>query len=227
MTAGEWVRRVLVVEDHPLMRSLVAEALGGRGFAVEARGDAAGALAALDAFDPDCLVTDIDLGQRPNGVELATLVRSRAPQVAIVFLTNLSRAAAGGVASDVVAGASFVNKGAIESIDELVDAVEAALDERPLSRDLPPTDARAALLSLSASQLETVRLLATGATNAEIARRRGVSVRAAEKSVERVFAALGLSGGGPSTPRVAAAALYISTLGDPSSGLASPAGAEA
>jgi DNA-binding NarL/FixJ family response regulator len=201
------------------MRSLVADALGGRGFAVEARGDAAGALAALEAFDPDCLVTDIDLGQRPNGVELATIVRSRAPQVAVVFLTNLSRSAAVGIARDVVSDASFVNKGAIESVDELVDAVEAALDESPTSRDLPASDSRAALLALRPVQLDTLRHVATGATNAEIARRRGVSVRAVEKSVERVFQSLGLAGNESSSPRVAAAALYISTLGDPSSGL--------
>lgn len=201
------------------MRSLVADALGSRGFVVEAHGDAASALAGLEAFDPDCLVTDIDLGLRPNGVELATIVRSRAPQVAVVFLTNLSRSAAVGIARDVVSGASFVNKGAIESIDELVDAVEAVLEDRPVSKDLPASDSRAALLALRPAQLDTLRHVATGATNAEIARRRGVSVRAVEKSVERVFQALGLTGNETSTPRVAAAALYISTLGDPSSGL--------
>jgi DNA-binding NarL/FixJ family response regulator len=217
--SGEWVRRVLVVEDHALMRSLIAEALRGRGFEVEARQDAAGALAALDTFDPDGLVTDIDLGERPNGVDLATIVRSRAPHVAIVFLSNLSRAAALGQGRDVVASASFVNKGAIESIDELVDAVEAALESRPVERELPPGDARLAMLALSSTQLDTVRHLATGASNAEIARRRGVSVRAVEKSVERIFAALGFTGSESVTPRVAAASLYITTFGDPSSGL--------
>lgn len=201
------------------MRSLVADALSSRGFAVEVAGDAAAAIAVLDSFDPDCLVTDIDLGQRPNGVELATIIRSRAPHVAVVFLTNLARSAAVRVAGDVVGDASFVNKGAVESIDELMDAVEAALDDRPVSRDLPETDARAALLSLRPAQLETLRHIATGATNAEIARRRGVSVRAVEKSVERVFQSLGLGGDHTSTPRVAAASLYIATLGDPSSGL--------
>ncbi|MFF1876685.1 response regulator [Leifsonia sp. NPDC058230] len=217
--SGEWVRRVLVVEDHALMRSLIADALRGRGFEVEARENAAGALSVLDAFDPDGLVTDIDLGERPNGVDLATIVRSRAPHVAVVFLSNLSRAAALGQGREVVASASFVNKGAIESIDQLVDAVEASLDSRPVKHELPPGDARLAMLALSATQLDTVRHLAAGASNAEIARRRGVSVRAVEKSVERIFAALGLSSSEAVTPRVAAASLYITTFGDPASGL--------
>ncbi|WP_431278925.1 response regulator [Leifsonia poae] len=198
---------------------LIADALRGRGFDVEARENAAGALAILDTFDPDGLVTDIDLGERPNGVDLATIVRSRAPHVAVVFLSNLSRAAALGQARDVVSSASFVNKGAIESIDELVDAVEAALESRPVARELEAGDARAAILALSSTQLDTARHLAAGASNAEIARRRGVSVRAVEKSVERIFAALGLTGSEAVTPRVAAASLYITTFGDPASGL--------
>jgi DNA-binding NarL/FixJ family response regulator len=219
MTAGEWTRRALVVEDHALMRSLIADALRARGFAVEAFGRASDALDAFESFDPDLLITDIDLGERPNGVELAGMIRSRAPHVAVVFLTNLSRDAASARARDVVAGASFVNKGAIESIDELVDAADAALDDRPLARELPPRTAQAALHVLTSTQLETVRLLAAGLSNAEIARRRDVSVRAVEKSVERIFAALDLSGDDSVTPRVATAAAYIATYGDPVTGL--------
>ena len=64
-----------------------------------------------------------------------------------------------------------------------------------------------------------MRLLAAGLTNAEIARRRDVSVRAVEKSVERIFAALELSGDESVTPRVATAAAYIATYGDPATGL--------
>ncbi|WP_231918980.1 MULTISPECIES: response regulator transcription factor [unclassified Leifsonia] len=218
--AGEstWLRRALVVEDHALMRSLVSDAFRARGFEVASAQSAPEALALADAFDPDLLVTDIDLRRRPNGVELATILRSRAPHVAILFLSNLSREAASAQAQSTVAGASFVNKAAVESVDELVDAAEAVLADRPVSRDLAASDAQARLLRLTAAQLETTRLLAAGLSNAEIARRRGVSVRAVEKSVERVFSALGL-GGERTTPRVAAATLYTTTFGDPASGL--------
>ncbi|GAA1448465.1 response regulator transcription factor [Leifsonia poae] len=207
-----------MVEDHALMRSLVADGIGSRGFEVAAFGRAADALDALESFDPDLLVTDIDLGERPNGVELAGIVRSRAPHVAVVFLTNLSREAASATARELIAGASFVNKGAIESIDELVDAAEAALDDRPYAREVPLRAPQTSLAGLSSTQLATVRLLAAGLTNAEIARRRGVSVRAVEKSVERIFAALQLSDDGVA-PRVATAAAYIATFGDPATGL--------
>ncbi|WP_314146238.1 response regulator transcription factor [uncultured Leifsonia sp.] len=214
-----WRRRVLVVEDHALMRSLVADAFGQRGFEVTASPSAVEALRLADEADPDLLVTDIDLGSRPNGVELATILRERAPHIAVLFLSNVSREAAAAQAKDTVAGASFVNKGAIGSVDELVDAAEAVLADRPVAHLAEGSGVQAALLRLSPAQLETTRLLAAGLTNAEIARRRGVSVRAVEKSVERVFQALGLSAGEHTTPRVAAATLYTATYGDPDSGV--------
>ncbi|GIT78358.1 DNA-binding response regulator [Leifsonia sp. LS1] len=208
-----------MVEDHALMRSLVADAFRQRGFEVTSAASAPEALGALETADPDLLVTDIDLGQRPNGVELATIVRERAPHVAVLFLSNLSREAAAARAKDTVADASYVNKSAVESVDDLVDAAEAVLADRPIARDAEASGQRDALLRLSEAQLETARLLAAGLTNAEIARRRGISVRAVEKSVERVFHALGLSAEEGTTPRVAAATLYVTTFGDPRSGL--------
>ena len=214
-----WRRGVLVVEDHALMRSLVADAFAQRGFEVTAAPSAVDALRLVDDADPDLLVTDIDLGSRPNGVELATIVRERAPHVAVLFLSNLSREAAAAQARDTVEGASFVNKGAIGSVAELVDAAEAVLADRPVEHLTGATGSQGALVRLSPAQRETTRLLASGLTNAEIARRRGVSVRAVEKSVERVFQALGLGGDDGIAPRVAAATLYTATYGDPGSGL--------
>lgn len=208
-----------MVEDHALMRSLVADAFRQRDFEVASAGSAQDALEQSRTFDPDLLVTDIDLRQRPNGVELATILRQTAPHVAVLFLSNLSREAAAAQARSTVDGASFVNKGAIESVDELVDAAEAVLADRPVARERAASDAQARLLRLTSAQLETTRLLAAGLSNAEIARRRSVSVRAVEKTVERVFAALDLSGGERTTPRVAAATLYTTTFGDPTTGL--------
>ncbi|WP_082889141.1 response regulator [Leifsonia xyli] len=219
MAVDTWRRRVLVVEDHALMRSLVVDAFAQRGFDAAGAADAAAALELAQTTDPDLLVTDIDLGRRPNGVELATILQQRAPHVAVMFLSNLSRDAAAAQARSTVMHASFVNKGAVESVEELVDAAEAVLADRPVAREHVGTDARSRLLALTAAQLETTRLLAAGLTNAEIARRRNVTVRAVEKSVERVFAALGLAGGERTTPRVAAATLYAATFGDPATGL--------
>ncbi|WP_374008818.1 response regulator [Leifsonia sp. LS-T14] len=219
MAVETWRRRVLVVEDHALMRSLVVDAFAQRGFDASAADSATEALRLAQEVDPDLLVTDIDLGRRPNGVELATILRQRAPHVAVMFLSNLSREAAAAQARGTVANASFVNKAAVATVEDLVDAAEAALADRPIHREHPAGDVRSRLLGLTAAQLETTRLLAAGLSNSEIARRRNVTVRAVEKSVERVFASLGLAGGERIAPRVAVATLYTATFGDPATGL--------
>ncbi len=215
MANGSWTRTALVVEDHTLMRALVSDALRHVGFDVHDSPSAALALDGLDRIDPDVLVTDIDLGSRPNGVELASIVRRRSPQTAVVFLSNLPRSPALDHAHEVVERASFVNKSAIDSVDDIVIAIDAALADAPVNFDIPEDDPRAAFARLSSTQLDTVRRIASGWSNAEIARQRGVSVRAVEKSIGRAFMALGISSDEAVTPRVTAAARYITAFGLP------------
>jgi DNA-binding response OmpR family regulator len=54
------VFHLLVVEDDPELRSLLVRGLGEEGFAVQAVGDAAGAMART-GDGPDALVSDIGL----------------------------------------------------------------------------------------------------------------------------------------------------------------------
>ena len=72
------------------MRALVERSLQDDGFVVESVASSRRAIREFDAIDPDVLVTDIDLGDRPNGVELATLLRAQAPYLGVVCLTNYS-----------------------------------------------------------------------------------------------------------------------------------------
>lgn len=53
--------RVLVVEDDPRLRRIVAANLAARGHAVREAEDAAGALAALAEECPDLLILDVNL----------------------------------------------------------------------------------------------------------------------------------------------------------------------
>ncbi|NKS64690.1 response regulator [Rhodococcus hoagii] len=208
------MRRALVVEDQPLMRSLVADALRHAGFEVHDRPSASTALADLDEIDPDVLVTDIDLGSRPNGMEMATIVHARAPHCATVFLTNYPRASIA-PGEGVPAGSVFLDKVALESVEQLVAAVESALAEKPLPPRHLPDGPDAALAHLTRTQLDVLRCIALGWSNAEIARRRASSLRSVEKMVTRTFDALGVNHNPDINPRVAAAQLYVRRFGLP------------
>ncbi len=197
------------------MRALVSDALTHAGFDVHARSSASDAIADFDAIDPDVLITDIDLGERPNGLDLATIIQARAPHLAVVFLTNYPQTAASAALTGVAARASFVNKSAIESVDDLVRAVEETLAERPVTVDVDQSDAGALITGLSRTQLDTLRRIALGWSNGEIARQRGTSVRALERTVARTYEALGLANDSTVTPRVAATNLYVRVFGFP------------
>lgn len=199
------MRRVLVVEDQPAMRALLCDMLAHRGFEVTGAADAAEATATFVQSDPDVLLTDIDLGSRPSGVELAVMLTGLAPHMAVVFLSSFPGAATGGPV-----GAVVVSKLDVTSADTVAQAVEAAL-----RRTQPPPRAtpRDALAALTRRQLEVLALVARGRTNAQIAAERGTSVRAVERAVSRIFERLDLGSDPTTNARVRASALYLSGHG--------------
>jgi DNA-binding NtrC family response regulator len=81
-------RRVLVVDDEPLIRWSVTETLAQEGLDVEQASDAASALRTLttDNLDFDVIVLDLRLPDMKDLSLLAT-VRQLRPQTAIVLMT--------------------------------------------------------------------------------------------------------------------------------------------
>jgi CheY-like chemotaxis protein len=80
---------VLVVEDEPLICTLVSEVLCESGFTVHAVADGEAALRYLDA-DPeiDVMFTDIDLAGEMDGSMLALAARARRPELPIVYCSG-------------------------------------------------------------------------------------------------------------------------------------------
>jgi len=189
------------------MRALVADALAHAGFAVTAVPSSREAIDGFAAADPDVLVTDVDLGGRPNGIELAHILQARAPHLAVVFLTNYPGAAS--LPGMLPAGATFVVKSALDSVEALVSVVDDALmgEEAVVAHGSGP------LRCLTRAQLDILRLMAQGCSNAEIARRRRTSLRSVEKMISRTFDALSLAHDAAVNPRVAAVSLYIDAFG--------------
>ncbi|MDI9916603.1 response regulator [Rhodococcus sp. IEGM 1379] len=212
MVNDRWVRRVMVVEDQPLMCTLVGSALEHAGFTVHTATTAAEALAVFDGFDPDLLVTDVDLGARPNGIDLANIVAVKAPACAIVFLTNYPNASSAPGSSGVPPKSLFVDKGSVQSTDQLVEVVETALAESSLpdggAADSP-------LAHLTRSQLDLLRYIALGWSNAAIAAHRGSSIRGVEKLIARTLGSLDLVHDPAINPRVLAAGIFIRHFGPP------------
>jgi two-component system phosphate regulon response regulator OmpR len=80
---------LLVVDDEPELRGLLAEYFGRHGFAVRMAADSAQARELIAAARPDLAVLDINMPGE-NGLSLARWLREAHPRVAIVMLTTAS-----------------------------------------------------------------------------------------------------------------------------------------
>lgn len=197
------------------MRALVERSLRDDGFRVESVDSSRRAIREFDSIDPDVLVTDIDLGDRPNGIELATLLRAQAPYLGVVFLTNYSSVDA--IDSRVLPPehAAFVHKGSIDDPDQLRQAIDSTLDDSSDALYLAKPSDDDPLARLSGAQLGVLKQIAEGWNNAEIAAQRGVTLRSAERLITRTFEALGVSSDDKRNARVLATRLYIRSHGVP------------
>ena len=86
------MQTVLVVEDEPLVRDLIADQLVEAGYSVVEVNNADKAIAVLEARQDIHLVfTDIDMPGSMDGLKLAAAVRDRWPPVHIIITTGKVR----------------------------------------------------------------------------------------------------------------------------------------
>ena len=197
-------RHILVVEDEPLLRDLLAKSIESAGFDVSTAANAADAKRVLKISDPDALVLDIELGPGPNGLDLAQVVARQYPSVGIVFLTNLPDPRFTGVNGKPISSHhAYIRKGVVHSGNELIDVLEAVLRDKVTKEYRHDLASNRPLAQLSQRQLATLQLVAEGKTNAQIAAIRGTTVRAVESMLSRIFEAMGIDQDG-SNPRVQA-----------------------
>ncbi len=86
---------VLVVDDEPTVRMLVAEVLGELGYQAIEAGDAASGLKVLQSdAQIDLLITDVGLPGGMNGKQMADIARTKRPNLKILFITGYAENAA-------------------------------------------------------------------------------------------------------------------------------------
>jgi DNA-binding NtrC family response regulator len=100
--------RVLVVEDEPLLREMLVEALMEQGFEVYVAATAWEAITQLTHGKCcDLLFTDINLGQGDDGVTLSWAARKLMPELPVIYTSG---AVDGLRQVEAVAGATFMRK---------------------------------------------------------------------------------------------------------------------
>jgi two-component system OmpR family response regulator len=137
---------VLVVDDEPNIRDLLAQTLRLTGFDVRVAGDGRTALATVSAASPDLLVLDITLGDL-DGISVARQLRADGHDVPVLFLTARD-AAEDRIAGLAAGGDDYVTKPF--SLEEVVLRIRAILRRTRGGSDVPEDGvARFADLELS------------------------------------------------------------------------------
>jgi two-component system response regulator NreC len=187
--------RILLVDDHAVVRSalrLLLDAEDDLQVVAEA-GDVEEALRFLMGHRPDVLILDRNMREGPSIPEIPRL-RDASPDTAIVVLT-MERGPAYAREALRAGVLGYVLKEAAD--EQLVTAVRLAAEGKTYLQ--PELGARLASEpadgndGLSDRELDVLRLVALGLTNAEIGEELAVSVRTVESHRSRIQQKLGVT----------------------------------
>ena len=185
--------RLILVEDDPFTRATLGDALAQHGFDIRARvGTAFDAIEAQRIHDPQVALLDLDLGVGASGVDVAIALRERNPKIGIVFLiTYKAPRLINSNLPNLPQGSIFLNKLEINSTAKIATQISLAI-LKPLAKRALPWVRSGPLSTMPASQIEIMKDIAAGLSTAEIARIRGVSEQAIDKSINRISKNLGI-----------------------------------
>lgn len=122
---------ILVVDDDPVMREMVTDLLGSRGYDVDTAGSAEDALEKAEAREFDCVLTDLQMPGM-DGMELLGNLHERFPETPVVLMTSFGTIE-NAVKAMRLGAEDFVTK-PFES-EQLLVVLERALETRLLEEE--------------------------------------------------------------------------------------------
>ncbi len=187
--------KVLIVDDHAVMRDGLTALLGGAGMEVMgAVSNGREAEQAARELAPEVVIMDLSMPGM-NGLEATRAIQSRSPGIQVVVLSMHSTREH--VHQALIAGAmGYVLKESAGS--EVVAAVRAVCAGRrfisPAIGDVGPVTAGSGpLASLSARERQVLQLVVEGKTSADIARVIHLSPKTVETYRSRLMKKLGVA----------------------------------
>jgi DNA-binding NarL/FixJ family response regulator len=220
--------RVVVADDNYLVRQGIAGLLAEVHDieVVDLVADPVSLLAAVAEHRPGAVLTDIRMPPTftTEGIDAARQIRSSYPGTGVVVLSQyVEDGYATKLLADGVSGLGYLLKERVSDVDELVRALHevarggSALDSKVIDDLLArrSSDAASPLLGLTEREREVLAAMATGRTNAVIAKQLYMSDRAVEKHIGQVFSKLGLGDEREVNRRVMAVLAFLEAGGRP------------
>ncbi len=215
------VLRVVIADDNYLVREGVRRLLDDSGdVTVEAvTADATELLDAVRRLSPQAVLTDIRMppGHHMEGIAAAREIRAEHPEIGVVVLSqHTDESYALELFRNGTAGLAYLLKDRLGDVDELVRALRVVVAggsviDPVVVESLVAQHTRAAtspLSALTARELDVLREMAQGKTNAGIEHALFLSASTVEKHVNAIFTKLRL-GEEPVHRRVAAVLRFL------------------
>jgi DNA-binding NarL/FixJ family response regulator len=186
MGGGASLRRetILIVDDDPITRLLIATILGDAGYITREADSGGEALRAARLEPPGLVLLDVNL---PGmcGYEVCRLLRDEfGEQFPIVFVSGARTERFDRVAGLLLGANDYIAKPFAE--DELLARVQSLLGHRQL------VAARSLASRLTARELQVLRLLSAGLSPGDIARLMVISPKTVGAHIEHIYMKLGV-----------------------------------
>lgn len=215
--------RIILAEDTVLLRDGLTSVLERFGHIVTAVADAPALEVAVEAAlasstGVDVVITDIRMPphRRNDGLDAALALRSRHPGLPVLVLSQyIAGAYARELLADGAGGVGYLLKDRVGRVSDflsslaVVSAGGTVIDPEVVQQVLDRNGPGSPLAGLTAREREVLERMATGMSNADIARVLVVSEAAVAKHIGSIFSKLGLSAEDPGHRRVRAVLTFL------------------
>ena len=210
MSEAKKVYKVLLVEEDIFIQKLISEVISNLGHECQTTSNVNEALIKVKSFSPDLVITDLDFGSAPTGLELLHKLDKDYPEIKSVVLTaHTSHALVDSSIKILPSRIQYIVKsdfGDQISFDKIIQNAFEAKPQLKIQVTKPNNP-----IYLSNTQAELLKLVSQGLSNQAIADKRGTSLRAVEALINRTYQALKLSDNDSINPRVEAVKLWKSS----------------
>ena len=216
--------RVLLVMDDAFELSTMAAALKMHGINVigEARKESSAVLL-MRSMQPNVLLIDMH-SSNEHSIAIATAIRKESPEIGVVILVACADLRLlGELSCNIPTGAKVVIKKSMNNVAALCDLISESRIFNPESSvtwvngnvSVHEKALEKLISHLTDLQIDTLRLVANGLTNAEIGRIRYVSEKAIEQIVSRIALVLDVQPDRTKNLRVQLVGEYFKWIGAP------------
>ena len=197
--------KILIVEDDIFVNSMLKQILEAADFSVTTALNMAEALYSISEVEPNLILTDLDLGNGPNGADLINKISIDYPWINFIVLsTHRDPKLAIYPHISLPEGIIYITKSDLVDKNNLVSIVKESMTSNSYRKNVNVDD----LPILNSQQAEVLQLIAKGLSNQAIADIREVTLRAVEISITKIYEILGINNDPTINTRLKAAEIW-------------------